>query len=81
MGTIDVNYDELEQYAYPDSEHIEKAADGYSSPIGLFLIKKSSREVYNYCTKILIRQLTDFIFCSFLNLSNANWISRSIRSG
>ena len=38
------NYDELEQYAYPDSEYLEKVADRYSSPIGLFLINFSILE-------------------------------------
>lgn len=44
METIDKNYDELEQYTYPGSEHIEKVADRYSSPIGLFLINFSILE-------------------------------------
>ena len=38
------NYDELEQYAYPDGEYLEKAVDRYSAPIGLFLINFSSLE-------------------------------------
>ena len=38
------DYDELEQYAYPDSEYLEKVADRYSSPIGLFLINFSILE-------------------------------------
>lgn len=44
MNTQSENYDELEQYAYPDSEYIEKAADKYSSPIGSFLINFSILE-------------------------------------
>ena len=44
MNPKDENYDELEQYAYPDSEYIEKAADRYSSPMGLFLINFSILE-------------------------------------
>ena len=35
------DYDELEQYAYPDGEYLERAVDRYSSPIGLFLINFS----------------------------------------
>ena len=44
MNKTDENYDELEQYANPDSEYIEKAADRYSSPMGLFLINFSILE-------------------------------------
>ncbi len=38
------NYEELNQYAYTDSEYLEKVADKYSSPIGLFLINFSILE-------------------------------------
>ncbi len=44
MNKQSSDYDELEQYAYPDSEHIEKAVDRYSPPIGLFLINFSILE-------------------------------------
>ena len=44
MNIKNENYDELEQYAYPDNEYIEKAANRYSSSIGLFLINFSILE-------------------------------------
>lgn len=44
MNNQGENYEELEQYAYPDGEHLEKAAEKYSSPIGLFLINFSILE-------------------------------------
>ncbi len=38
------NFDELEQFAFPDGEYLEKAADKYSAPIGIFLINFSILE-------------------------------------
>ena len=44
MNRQQEDYDELEQYAYPDGEYLEKVVDRYSSPIGLFLINFSILE-------------------------------------
>lgn len=44
MNKQSEDYDELEQYAYPDGEYLEKAVDRYGSPIGLFLIDFSILE-------------------------------------
>lgn len=38
------NYEELDQYDYSDGEYLEKIADKYTEPIGLFLINFSILE-------------------------------------
>jgi len=38
------DYEELDQYDFTDGEHLEKVADKYASPIGLFLINFSVLE-------------------------------------
>lgn len=56
MKMKEENYDELEQYAYPDSEYIEKAAEyKYSSPIGLFLSFENVR--LNHSGSIMPKQI------------------------
>ncbi len=38
------NYEELDQYDYSDGEYLEKIADKYTEPIGLFLLNFSILE-------------------------------------
>jgi hypothetical protein len=68
------NYDKLEQYTFPDSEYIEKAADRYSPLIGLFLINFS---ILEHDLNITIAEFlhndaheTGFVILEKLNISN-----------
>lgn len=44
MTRQEENYEELDQYDYTDGEYLEKVADKYTAPIGLFLLNFSLLE-------------------------------------